>query len=72
LAFAGRGVRLHDRRAGSASERARVSVTRAVRQALARVREHHVPLADHLEQVVRTGTHCAYLPDPRVPVTWKF
>jgi tetratricopeptide (TPR) repeat protein len=60
------------RRAGSASERARVSVTRAVRQALARIREHHVPLADHLERVVRTGTHCAYLPDPRVPVTWTF
>jgi tetratricopeptide (TPR) repeat protein len=66
------GLGGRDRRAGSASERARVSVTRAVRQALARIREHHVPLADHLERVVRTGTYCAYLPDPRVRVTWTF
>jgi hypothetical protein len=64
------GLGGRDRRAGSASERARVSVTRAVRQALARIREHHGQLADHLERVVRTGTRCAYLPDPRVPVTW--
>lgn len=34
--------------------------------------EHHAPLADHLERVVRTSTHCAYLPDPRVAVTWAF
>jgi hypothetical protein len=66
------GLGGRDRRAGSASERARVSVTRAVRQALARIRDHNVPLADHLERVVRTGTHCTYLPDPRMPVTWTF
>ena len=66
------GLGGRDRRAGSASERARVSVTRAVRQALARIREHHEALADHLERVVRTGTHCAYLPDPRTPVIWTF
>jgi len=64
------GLGGRDRRAGSASERARVSVTRAVRQALARVREHHAPLADHLERVLRTGAHCSYAPDPRVPVSW--
>ena len=64
------GLGGRDRRAGSASERARVSVTRALRQALARIREHHAPLAEHLERLVRTGTHCAYLPDPRAPVTW--
>ena len=64
------GLGGRDRRAGSASERARVSVTRAVRQALARIREHHGPLADHLEGVVRTGSHCVYRPDPRAPVTW--
>jgi hypothetical protein len=66
------GLGGRDRRAGSAAERARVSVTRAVRQAMARIRAHHVPLADHLERVVRTGADCAYRPDPRVPVTWTF
>jgi hypothetical protein len=66
------GLGGRDRRTGSASERARVSVTRAVRQALARIREHHAPLADHLERVVRTGTDCAYQPDPRAPIAWIF
>jgi len=66
------GLGGRDRRAGAASERARVSVTRAVRQALARVRDHHAPLAEHLERFVRTGTHCAYLPDARIPVRWTF
>ncbi len=63
------GLGGRDRRAGSASERARASVTRAVRQALARIREHHAALADHLERVVRTGTHCAYLPAQGLTIT---
>jgi hypothetical protein len=66
------GLGGRDRRAGSASERARVSVTRAVRQALSRIRQHHVPLADHLERRVRTGAYCVYMPDPGLPVTWTF
>jgi hypothetical protein len=65
------GLGGRDRRAGSASERARVSVTRAVRSAIARLREHNPQLGEHLERSVRTGTCCAYLPDPRVPVDWK-
>ena len=35
------GLGGRDRRAGSASERARASVTRAIRQAMARIRAHH-------------------------------
>ena len=64
------GLGGRDRRAGSASERARASVTRAIRQALMRVREHDPPLGRHLEHAVRTGTFCAYVPDPRAPLTW--
>ena len=64
------GLGGRDRRAGSASERARASVTRAVRQAMTRIREHHPPLGKHLDHAVRTGAYCAYLPDPRVPSTW--
>lgn len=71
--FLSRAVGLggRDRRAGSAAERARASVTRAIRQAMGRIRAHHPPLAAHLERAIRTGTYCAYLPDPRVPVAWK-
>lgn len=65
------GLAGRDRRAGSAAERARASVTRAVRQAVGRIRAHHPPLAAHLDRAIRTGTYCAYLPDPRVPVMWK-
>ena len=64
-----RAVGLHgrDRRAASTSERARVSVTRAVRQAIVRVGEHHPELGGHLDRTIRTGTYCAYVPDPSAP-----
>jgi tetratricopeptide (TPR) repeat protein len=64
------GLGGRDRRSGSDSERARASVTRAIRQAMARIREHNSPLGEHLDRAIRTGTYCAYLPDPRVPVAW--
>jgi tetratricopeptide (TPR) repeat protein len=60
------------RRAASASERARAGVTRAVRQAIARIGEHHPQLGEHLSRTVRTGTYCAYFPDPHAPARWGF
>jgi tetratricopeptide (TPR) repeat protein len=65
------GLGGRDRMAVSASERARVSVTRAVKSAVARIKEHSSGLGDHLVATVRTGTYCSYTPDPRVPVSWK-
>jgi tetratricopeptide (TPR) repeat protein len=65
------GLGGRERRAGSASERARASVTRALRQALARIREHVPILGNHLDRAVTTGTYCAYRPDPRAPVVWN-
>lgn len=65
------GLGGRDRRAGVASERARVSITRAIRQAIALVTEHHASLAEHLERTIRTGTYCAYLPDPQARVEWS-
>ena len=58
------GLGGRDRRAASTSERARVSVTRAIRQAMVRVAEHHPELGQHLDRTIRTGTYCAYVPDP--------
>jgi tetratricopeptide (TPR) repeat protein len=66
------GLSGRGRRAASASERARVSVTRAVRQAMARIGEHHPQLGEHLNRTIRTGTYCAYFPDPRAPAAWGF
>ena len=58
------GLGGRDRRAASASERARVSVTRAIRHAMIRIGEHHPALSEHLNLTIRTGTYCGYLPDP--------
>jgi tetratricopeptide (TPR) repeat protein len=65
------GLGGRDRRAGSASERARASVTQAVRHALSRIREHDEVLGQHLDLTIRTGTYCAYVPDPRLSMVWK-
>jgi tetratricopeptide (TPR) repeat protein len=64
------GLSRRDRRAASASERARAGVTRALRQAIARIGGHHPPLGEHLGRTIRTGTYCAYTPDPRAPAGW--
>ena len=65
------GLGGRDRRSGSASERARVSVTRAIRHAMSRIRAHDPPLGEHLDRAIRTGTYCAYLPDTRITASWK-
>jgi hypothetical protein len=65
------GLGGRDRRAASASERARAAVTRAVRQAMTRIAEHHPQLGQHLSRTIRTGTYCAYVPDPRAPADWR-
>ena len=55
----------------SSAERARVSVTRAIRASMGRIGEYSPALAAHLEATVRTGTYCAYVPDPRAPIRWE-
>ena len=65
------GLGGRDRRAASASERARVGVTRAVRKAIGKIGEHHPQLGEHLDRAIRTGTSCAYLPDPRASAGWR-
>ena len=64
------GLGGRDRKAASASERARLSVTRAIRRAIDRLRALDPPLGAHLDATIRTGTYCVYLPDPRAPVHW--
>jgi len=50
------GLGGRDRRAGSAAERARVNITRAIRAALARIRAHSPALAGHLDATIHTVT----------------
>jgi tetratricopeptide (TPR) repeat protein len=65
------GLGGRDRRAGSAAERARVNITKAVKIALSRVRANSPALASHLDATIHTGTFCCYTPDPRAPIAWR-
>ena len=53
------------------AERARVNVTRALKNALRHIAEHEPELGHLLRRTVRTGTTCAYQPDPDVPLRWE-
>jgi hypothetical protein len=55
---------------GSPVERARVSVTRAIRGALHAIAQNHPALGHYLAAAVKTGTLCSYSPDPRVALRW--
>jgi hypothetical protein len=65
----GRGGR--HRRAGSASERARLSVTNEIKVAIERVARKHSRFGAHLSASIRTGTYCCYRPDQSDTV-WHF
>jgi hypothetical protein len=56
---------------GSAAERARQSVTKAIREATRRIAAADGVVGEHLERSVRTGTYCVYDPDPATPVNWS-
>jgi tetratricopeptide (TPR) repeat protein len=57
------GLGGRERRAGSAGERARVTVQRRVREAIKKIAEKDAVLGRHLDVAVRTGTFCAYEPE---------
>jgi non-specific serine/threonine protein kinase len=65
------GLGGRDRKAASNAERARVSVTKAIRATIKRVSEHDPKLGQELGVTIRTGTFCSYRPDPRRPIVWR-
>jgi tetratricopeptide (TPR) repeat protein len=66
------GLGGRNRRAASASERARQSVTHAIKSTLERIAEKHAQLGALLSGCVKTGNTCVYYPDPAMPVAWEF
>ena len=64
------GLGGRDRKSGSDAERARVNVTRAIRQALKKVAEHDAALGRSLDGAIRTGTFCCYEPAPGDEPLW--
>jgi len=66
------GLGGRNRRAASASERARQSVTKTIRAVLERIAQSDALLGDVLSRRIKTGTFCAYEPDPDFPIAWEF
>jgi non-specific serine/threonine protein kinase len=65
------GLGGRDRQAASSSERARSTVTKAVKAALSRISDHHTALGRHLTATIKTGTFCSYAPD-EAAAQWAF
>src|SRR5262249_28961558 len=66
------GLGGRDRRTGSAAERARLNVTRAIRAAIQKIAEQSAPLGELLGGDIRTGSFCSYIPNPKAPIHWQF
>ncbi len=64
------GIGGRDRPTGSDAERARVNVVRSLRRTIAAIERQAPLLGAHLEDAVRTGRHCIYLPAPGTAPTW--
>jgi hypothetical protein len=64
------GLNHRSRRVPGHAERARQSVTKAIRTAIRRLGEHDPALAAHLNRTIQTGAICRYDPDPRTDAAW--
>jgi hypothetical protein len=64
------GLQGRDRPSGSPAERARVAVTKGVREAMRKIMTAHSGLAEHLDATIKTGIYCSYKPDPRAVTRW--
>lgn len=65
------GLAGRDRRAASASERARLNITRSIKLALEHIVASNPALGHHLTARIKTGTFCCYHPDPHQPISWQ-
>ena len=66
------GLGGRSRRAASASERARQTVTKTIRAIVERIAQSDAALGDILSRCIRTGNFCSYQPDPDFPIAWEF
>ena len=65
------GLRGRDRTFSSPAERARISVTKAIRTAIGRIDTHCPELAAHLEASIHTGRSCSYATPGAAPPRWS-
>jgi hypothetical protein len=65
------GLQGRARDSRSPIERARISATRAIRAAIRSIQENDRAYGRHLAVTIKTGTFCAYVPDPELVVQWR-
>jgi hypothetical protein len=63
------GMGRRARKGADTNEKVRKAVTKCLRTSLARIQQAHLPLWRHLHTALKTGTFCAYTPEP--PITWE-
>jgi tetratricopeptide (TPR) repeat protein len=66
------GLGGRNRRAASASERARQSINKSIKAVLDKVTHSDATLGDILSRCIKTGTFCSYQPDPDFLLAWEF
>jgi hypothetical protein len=66
------GLGGRNRRAASASERARQTITKTIKSVLERIAQSDAALGDILSRCIKTGTFCSYQPDPDLAIVWEF
>jgi tetratricopeptide (TPR) repeat protein len=65
------GLRGRDRGFASPAERARISVTKAIKTAIRLIDRQCPALAEHLQASVQTGRFCCYAPPGAAPPVWS-
>src|SRR5277367_2796687 len=66
------GLGGRDRKAASASERARQSITKTVKAVEERIAQSDSELGSIIARCIKTGTFCSYQPDHDFPIAWEF
>jgi hypothetical protein len=66
------GLGGRSRRAASASERARQTVTKTIKSVVERIAQSDARLGDVFARCVKTGSFCSYEPDPNFAFAWEF
>jgi hypothetical protein len=64
------GLGGRDREVTSPAERARISVTKAIKKAITLISKESPALASHLEASIHTGRFCRYAPPAETPPRW--
>jgi predicted ATPase len=66
------GLGGRSRRAASASERARQSITKAIKSVVERIGQSNARMGDVFSRCIKTGNFCSYRPDPDLHIAWEF